>query len=120
VDECVLSFQSRVGPAAWLSPYTEAVLDRWPGEGVRRIQVLCPGFAVDCLETLEEIAIRNRERFIEAGGESLDYIPALNDSHAHVDVLEGLARRHLQGWPASVPPVSEAVGMSAELPRAGN
>jgi ferrochelatase len=98
-DEFMLSFQSRVGRQKWLMPYTEEVLDRWPGEGIRQIQVLCPGFACDCLETLEEIAIRNQERFIEAGGERLDYIPALNDSDAHVQMLGSLVRRHLQGWP---------------------
>jgi ferrochelatase len=66
---------------------------------VRRIQVLCPGFAVDCLETLEEIAIRDRELFLEAGGESLAYIPALNDADVHVELLATLVRRNLQGWP---------------------
>jgi len=96
--ECMLGFQSRVGREVWIKPYTEELLDRWPGEGVRRIQVLCPGFAVDCLETLEEIAIRDRARFIAAGGESLDYIPALNADQAHVDMLGALIRRHLQGW----------------------
>ena len=98
-DECALSFQSRVGREIWIQPYTEELLDRWPGEGIRRIQVLCPGFAADCLETLEEIAIRDRARFLAAGGESLDYIPALNADAAHVDALAALIRRHLQGWP---------------------
>ena len=97
-DECALAFQSRVGREVWIKPYTEELLDRWPGEGIRRIQVLCPGFAVDCLETLEEIAIRDRVRFIAAGGESLDYIPALNAEEAHVELLAALIRRHLQGW----------------------
>ncbi|HEX7915141.1 ferrochelatase [Rudaea sp.] len=97
-DECALGFQSRVGREVWIKPYTEELLDRWPGEDVRRIQVLCPGFAVDCLETLEEIAIRDRARFIAAGGESLDYIPALNAGQAHVETLAALIRRHLRGW----------------------
>jgi ferrochelatase len=97
-DECALSFQSRVGREVWIGPYTEELLDRWPNEGLRRIQVLCPGFAVDCLETLEEIAIRDRARFIRAGGESLDYIPALNADDAHVETLATLIRRHLGGW----------------------
>ncbi|MBN8885404.1 MAG: ferrochelatase [Rudaea sp.] len=97
-SECALSFQSRVGREVWIKPYTEELLDRWPSEGVRKIQVLCPGFAVDCLETLEEIAIRDRARFIAAGGESLDYIPALNSQDTQVDALAGLIRRHLQGW----------------------
>lgn len=97
-DECALSFQSRVGRQVWIQPYTEDVLDRWPSEGVRNIQVLCPGFAADCLETLEEIAIRDRARFIAAGGESLEYIPALNADEAHVDALAALIQRHLHGW----------------------
>ena len=98
-DDLFVSFQSRVGAEKWIAPYTEEVLARWPGEGVRRIQVLCPGFAVDCLETLEEIAIRDRELFLEAGGESLAYIAALNDADAHVELLATLVRRNLQGWP---------------------
>ncbi|MBS0590233.1 MAG: ferrochelatase [Proteobacteria bacterium] len=96
--ECALGFQSRVGREAWIRPYTEELLDQWPRQGVRRIQVLCPGFAVDCLETLEEIALRDRERFLAAGGESLDYIPALNAEATHVAALAALIRRHLQGW----------------------
>ena len=100
-DECALSFQSRVGREVWIQPYTEERLDSWPREGIRKIQVLCPGFAVDCLETLEEIAIRDRARFIAAGGESFDYIPALNADDVHVDALAPLIRRHLQGWPGA-------------------
>jgi ferrochelatase len=91
-------FQSRVGREKWLAPYTDETLARLAREGVRHIQVLCPGFAVDCLETLEEIAMRGREQFTAAGGQRLDYIPALNDSAAHVRLLRGLVERHLQGW----------------------
>jgi ferrochelatase len=98
-NEIAVSFQSRVGREPWLAPYTDELLRRWPREGVRRIQVLCPGFAVDCLETLEEIALRYREQFLAAGGERLDYIPALNDSAAHVRALGDLIRRHALGWP---------------------
>jgi ferrochelatase len=96
--DLVVAFQSRVGREPWLQPYTDRVLAQMPANGVRRIQVLCPGFAVDCLETLEEIALRNRDLFIASGGERLDYIPALNDSPAHVDMLLGLIRRHGAGW----------------------
>jgi len=91
-------FQSRVGREKWLAPYTDETLARLAREGVRHLQVLCPGFAVDCLETLEEIAMRGREQFTAAGGQRLDYIPALNDSAAHVRLLRGLVERHLQGW----------------------
>jgi ferrochelatase len=100
LDESALQivFQSRVGREAWLQPYTEDVLRRLPGEGVRRIQVLCPGFAVDCLETLEEIAMRDRDLFVASGGDELQYIPALNDSPPHVDMLFDLIRGQSAGW----------------------
>ncbi|BBD80864.1 ferrochelatase, protoheme ferro-lyase [Aerosticca soli] len=98
-DALVLSFQSRVGREPWLSPYTDATVRALAARGVRRLDVACPGFAVDCLETLEEIAMQNREFFLEAGGEDLRYIPALNDDPAQVDQLCALALRHLQGWP---------------------
>ncbi len=97
-SELSVAFQSRVGREPWLTPYTDAVLAELARAGVRHVQVLCPGFAVDCLETLEEIAIRGREQFIEAGGQRLDYIPALNASTAHVRLLQTLIERHTQGW----------------------
>ena len=93
-----VSFQSRVGREPWLQPYTDETLRDLPRQGIRHVQVLCPGFAVDCLETLEEIAMRGREQFLEAGGERFDYIPALNDSGAHADMLLQLLRRHAAGW----------------------
>ncbi|MDX1698884.1 MAG: ferrochelatase [Thiohalobacterales bacterium] len=92
------TFQSRLGPKAWLKPYTDETLAALPGEGVKSVQVICPGFSVDCLETLEEIAMENRDVFMEAGGEHYGYIPCLNDSAAHTDMLAGLVERHLQGW----------------------
>ncbi len=85
-----VAFQSRVGGARWLSPYTEDRLRALPQEGVTRVAVACPGFAVDCLETLEEIAIRGSAAFIEAGGIDFEYIPALNDDAAQVDCLARL------------------------------
>jgi len=97
-SEWQLCFQSRVGRAAWLQPYTDVVLGTLPGQGVRRVDVVCPGFAVDCLETLEEIAQRGAEQFVEAGGERLRYIPALNAAPAHARLIADLARRQLAGW----------------------
>ena len=97
-NEWSLSFQSRVGREQWLQPYTDQTLLKFAKQGIRRVSVLCPGFAVDCLETLEEIAIRNREDFLAAGGESLDYIPALNAEAAHVQLLSALITRHMRGW----------------------
>lgn len=86
-DEWMLTFQSRVGRELWLKPYTDKTLQELGNSGVKHVQVVCPGFAVDCLETLEEIAMMNRDRFLAAGGEKLEYIPALNASEQHVDLL---------------------------------
>lgn len=92
--EWMLTYQSRVGREPWLQPYTDISLQELAASGVRSVQVICPGFAVDCLETLEEIAIQNREFFEEAGGEKLTYIPALNDSPEHVRVMHDLIESH--------------------------
>lgn len=94
-----VAFQSRFGRAEWLKPYTSATLQQWAGAGVRSVDVICPGFAADCLETLEEIAIENRLLFEQAGGGTLRYVPALNDAPAHLDALAALIRRHCSGWP---------------------
>jgi ferrochelatase len=96
--EWSVSFQSRFGPAQWLKPYTQAVLGTLPARGVRAVTVVCPGFAVDCLETLEEIAIENRDFFIRAGGERFDYVPALNAGAAHAHCLADLVAQRCQGW----------------------
>ena len=93
-----MSYQSRMGREPWLTPATADRLAALPGEGVRSVQVICPGFAADCLETLEEIAMENRDRFLAAGGETFGYIPCLNESPAHLDALAALARQHLGGW----------------------
>lgn len=100
-DQLLVSFQSRVGRESWLHPYTDATVRKLAAEGVKKLDVACPGFAVDCLETLEEIAMQNREFFIEAGGGDLRYIPALNDSAAQVDSFAALVVRHMKGWPDS-------------------
>jgi ferrochelatase len=98
-----VSFQSRVGREPWLEPYTDATVQRLAKEGVKRLDVACPGFSVDCLETLEEIAMQNRDFFIGAGGEDLRYIPALNDSPEQLSSLAALILKHTHGWlqPAS-------------------
>lgn len=80
-------FQSRFGKAQWLKPYCAETLQNLPNQGVKKVDVVCPGFAVDCLETLEEIAMENKALFVEAGGEVYRYIPALNDSKSHVDAI---------------------------------
>ena len=98
--EWLLSFQSRVGREPWLKPYTDFVLRDWAEAGIRTVQVVCPGFAVDCLETLEEIAMQNEELFRKHGGERLEYIPALNDSDDHVALMADLARHAPSPAPA--------------------
>jgi ferrochelatase len=96
--EWTVSFQSRFGPAGWLRPYTSSVLAEMPGRGVREVTVVCPGFAVDCLETLEEIDIENRDIFLRAGGQRYQYVPALNARMEHARFLSELIARHCQGW----------------------
>jgi ferrochelatase len=97
-DQWKLTFQSRFGREQWLKPYTDHTLREWPGQGVRSVDLVCPGFASDCLETLEEIDEENREIFVAAGGESFNYIPALNDRPDHAAALAQLLKAHLQGW----------------------
>jgi len=89
-SQWLLVFQSRFGKAEWLKPYCVDSLQKLPGQGIKAIDVICPGFAVDCLETLEEIAMENKSVFIEAGGTEYRYIPALNDSDAHVNAIVNL------------------------------
>ncbi len=89
-SEWQLVFQSRFGKAEWLKPYCVETLQTLPGQGITSVDMVCPGFAVDCLETLEEIAITNRELFLSAGGQAYCYIPALNASLAHVNALKNV------------------------------
>jgi ferrochelatase len=98
-DHYSLSFQSRLGRAKWLQPYTDATLKALAQRGVKHLQVICPGFVADCLETLEEIAIEGRDSFIAAGGKTFEYIPALNDHPAWISALATLVQQHVQGWP---------------------
>lgn len=98
-----MSFQSQVGREEWLRPYTDELLTKYAREGLRDVTVACPGFAIDCLETLEEIELRNRETFLSSGGASYSYVPALNASDDHVTVLGELIARHTQGWPRGNP-----------------
>ncbi len=86
-DEWAISFQSRLGRKEWLRPYTDETLKKWGSTGAKSVNVICPGFPTDCLETLEEIAVENRNLFITAGGEEYKYIPALNSSPEHIQVL---------------------------------
>lgn len=111
-----LAFQSRVGREEWLRPYTDEQLLEWGKAGVRSVDVICPGFSADCLETLEEIAIQNRELFQEAGGGDYRYIAALNDRPDHIGTLADIVKAHIQGWPESDPAYDErrALEIAAE------
>ncbi|MDP3084087.1 MAG: ferrochelatase [Rubrivivax sp.] len=97
-DQMTVTFQSRFGRARWLEPYTEPTLRELARQGVKRVDILCPGFAADCLETLEEIAQEARDTFLTAGGETFHYIRCLNDRPQWIDALASLSERHLQGW----------------------
>lgn len=117
-DACTVTFQSRVGPTRWLEPYTDVTLTELGRAHTARVDVLCPGFAVDCLETLEEIAIQNAERFRAAGGGELRYIPALNDSPQHVAALAGIVDDHLGQWRAAIKDTPERRAAAASAARA--
>jgi ferrochelatase len=97
-DRWQITFQSRFGPQEWLQPYTDETLTIWGEKGLESVDTICPGFAADCLETLEEMAQENRDIFLEAGGQNYQYIPALNDSAAHAALLASLVKQHCQGW----------------------
>jgi ferrochelatase len=107
-DDYVVSFQSRFGKAEWLQPYTAPTVQELAKKGVKRIDVMCPGFTSDCLETLEEIATEVRQDFLAAGGEEFRYIPCLNEDASWIDALTGIAKSHLSGWPTHRSESSEA------------
>ncbi len=96
--ELIIAFQSRFGPAKWLEPPTDVMLEKLAQEGKKKVAIFAPGFSSDCLETFEELAIRGKEDFEAAGGERFAYIPCLNDSDVGIDLLDQLVRRELAGW----------------------
>lgn len=97
-DQWLLTYQSRFGREPWLQPYTDKTLEMLGQQRVAHVQVVCPGFAADCLETLEEIDQQNREIFMHAGGGAFGYIPALNDDDLHIEALQNLVQHNLGGW----------------------
>ena len=111
-DRYQLTFQSRFGKAKWLEPYTEPTLIKLAQEGTKSVDVLCPGFTGDCLETLEEINMEAREAFLHAGGEKFSYIPCLNDSPAWTTALAAITAQHLSGWPTLAGPNLEELAAS--------
>ena len=115
-DEMVVTFQSRFGKAEWLQPYTEPTLVALAAQGVKRVDIMCPGFPADCLETLEEIAQEARAAFINAGGREFNYLPCLNDLHEWLLALTDIALTHLQGWECRTAP--DAAALAAQRERA--
>jgi ferrochelatase len=113
-DQYTVAFQSRFGKAKWLEPYTEPTLRELGRRGVARVDVVCPGFTADCLETLEEIAQEGRQAFLTSGGKEFHYIPCLNDDAAWIAALGELAQQHLAGWPTQAAPDAEALSLSRE------
>ncbi len=98
-----ITFQSRFGKAKWLEPYTQPTIEALGKAGTRRVDVVCPGFTSDCLETLEEINMEVREAFLHAGGKEFHYIPCLNDNSHWITALSRVAQQHLAGWPTEAP-----------------
>jgi ferrochelatase len=96
--DLIVSFQSRFGRAKWLEPATDVTLAALPGKGVKRVALVAPGFSADCLETLEELAIRGRQTFLDAGGSDFAYLPCLNDDRPGMKMLHLLLQRELAGW----------------------
>jgi ferrochelatase len=111
-SEFKVTFQSRLGRAKWLEPYTEPTLIEMGKAGVKRVDVVCPAFTSDCLETLEEINQEAREAFLHAGGQTFHYIPCLNDDEAWIAALGEITQQHLMGWPTQVPPDAQALAAS--------
>ncbi|MEE9551822.1 MAG: ferrochelatase [Gammaproteobacteria bacterium] len=100
-DDWLISFQSRFGPGEWLKPYTDTTLREWGHSGIKSVSVISPGFSADCLETLEEISIQNRDFFLAAGGGKFFYIPALNDHPSHIETLKDIILEYMQTWPST-------------------
>ena len=102
-NEWKVVFQSRFGREPWLEPYCSVTLQELPKSGIKNVDLICPGFAADCLETLEEIKMENKTLFIEAGGETFNYIPCLNDGEDHISTLCEVLTAHMFGWPETMP-----------------
>ena len=116
--DLIVTFQSRFGRAEWLQPYTEPTLVALAAQGVKRVDVMCPGFVADCLETLEEIDREARAAFLGAGGSEFNYLPCLNDQHEWLDALAALAIRHMQGWPTATATTPDPARLEAQRARA--
>ena len=117
-NDYVITFQSRFGKAKWLEPYTEPTLREMARAGTARVDVICPGFVSDCIETLEEIAMEARDAFLSSGGKVFHYIPCLNDQPAWIRALTQLVCHHMQGWPTQASQQPPAAELTAQQTRA--
>lgn len=117
-EDFVVTFQSRFGKAEWLQPYTEPTLQALARQGVKKVDVICPGFVTDCLETLEEIGMECRDAFLAAGGETFGYIPCLNERDDWIRTLVSLIERQAGDWLASTPPDADTLKRSADRAQA--
>lgn len=118
-DQYLVTFQSRFGKAEWLQPYTAPSLKKLAKEGVNRVDVICPGFTSDCLETLEEIAMEARHDFLKVGGKDFNYIPCLNENDAWIKAMAEIAELHMIGWPTIMAPaLREAWDKQARISQA--
>ena len=118
-DSVIATFQSRFGKAKWVEPYTEPTLIDLAKQGVKRVDVLCPGFTADCLETLEEINLEVRSAFLTAGGEHFHYLPCLNEGTAWINALADLTEKHLAGWPKQASSPAELATQAARAKSLG-
>lgn len=116
-DQYLVTFQSRFGRAKWLEPYTEPSLVAMAKDGVGRVDVVCPGFSSDCIETLEEIDQEAREAFLQAGGQAFHYIPCLNDSAEGMRALTALCEQHMSGWPTKHAPTPDEIQQARAITR---
>jgi ferrochelatase len=114
-DDFLTTFQSRFGRDPWLQPYTDETLKALPGKGVKSVQIICPGFSSDCLETIEEIGGENRDYFLESGGERYEYIPCLNAEADHLELLQTLVEEHAGDWLHTKPLIEDSESLAKAL-----
>lgn len=117
-EQYLVTFQSRFGKAEWLQPYTQPTLEQLASDGIKRVDVICPGFAADCLETLEEIGMECKATFLSCGGGEFHYLPCLNDRPDHIELLTALIEEHLAGWlaPRAADPQTQERAKAAGAP----
>ena len=114
-DDYVVTFQSRFGTQVWLQPYTDEILTGLAKDGIDSVDIFCPGFLCDCLETLEEINMQSRENYILSGGKIFNYISALNDCEENIDSMEKIILREISGWDNNIINSKDNLKMTKQL-----